>query len=39
MGGGKIEDCHDKDAETGGQNPLYVKRLLQVDICCRVLYL
>ena len=32
MGGGKIEACHDKDEEMGDQNPLYVKRLLQVDI-------
>ena len=34
MGGGKIEDCHYKDAEIRGQNPIYVKRLLQVDIIC-----
>ena len=33
MGGGKIEDCHYKDAEIRGQNPIYVKRLLQADIC------
>ena len=32
MGGRKIEDCHDKDEEIGGQNPLYVKD------CCRLIY-